>query len=181
MIVTDQKPLQKTAVDPWSDWKPSWTGKKQTPHDLQEKHSPTQSVDVALTAERSVHRSQRRITDARLWEQMTVAQQNAALEIAAAFEMMGQGLGYVTSNWQRIPGCRNANDAIEARARMVTHYVSWAQKCAAQKISHAMIIDVLAFGFSCRMIDHDRRLKNGATRENLMKGLSLYCELRGWA
>ena len=63
---------------------------------------------------------------------------------------------------------------------MVNFYIEWAQKCARKKISHAMVVDVLCFGFSCRMIDHDRRLKNGGTRENLLRGLLLYCSLRGW-
>ena len=43
-----------------------------------------------------------------------------------------------------------------------------------------MVVDVLCFGFTCRMIDRDRRLKNGSTQKNLMVGLSLYCTLRGW-
>jgi hypothetical protein len=59
-------------------------------------------------------------------------------------------------------------------------YFDWARKCAQKKIHHAMVVDVLCFGLPCRLLDRDRRLKNGATRANLMRGLSLYCELRGW-
>lgn len=166
--------------DPWEDWKPLWTGKKRTPQDMQERHLPTEEVAVRLTADRKMHRSQRRIVDARLWDAMTDTQQNAALSIAAAFEMMGRGMGYVTSNWQRIPGCSGQSNVSEAHARMIREYVEWAEKCAKKKISHSMIIDILCFGFSCRMVDRDRRLKNGSARENLMMGLSLYCLLRGW-
>jgi hypothetical protein len=166
--------------DAWRDWKPQWTGKNQTPHDLQEKHSPTEQASLRLTAERLLQQSQRRIVDARLWESMTAPQQAAAIQIAASFEMIGRGMGYVASNWQRIPGCRGPSDIAEAHARMMNAYMMWAQKCAKRKISHAMVIDVLCFGFPCGLIDRDRRLKNGATRDNLMKGLSLYCELRGW-
>jgi hypothetical protein len=159
-----------------ADWKPHWTGdrrgRKATPHDLQEKHSPT--APSRKTA------SQRRIVDARLWEAMTEAQQDAALEIAASFDMMGRGIGFVTSNWQRIPGCRGVANVAEAHARMMKFYMEWATTCAQRKISHAMVVDVLCFGFSCRLIDRDRRLKSGATRRNLMQGLALYCELRGW-
>lgn len=166
--------------DPWSDWKPAWTGKNRTPQDTQERHSPTEQVAVRLTAERQVHKSQRRIVDSRLWEAMTPVQQDAAIEIAAAFEMMGRGMGYVLSNWQRIPGCRGSSNVSEAHANMMNLYIGWAQKCAKKKISHSMVVDVLCFGFSCRMIDRDRRLRTGSTRENLMLGLSLYCDLRGW-
>ncbi|MBI3441307.1 MAG: hypothetical protein HY052_05840 [Proteobacteria bacterium] len=166
--------------DPWLDWKPLWTGKKRTPQDRQEQHSPTEPVTVRLTAERQVHRSKRRIVDGRLWDAMTPAQQDAALILAISHEMMGRGMGYVSSNWQRIPGCRNSANVSEAHARMINFYIAWAQQCARQKISHSMVADVLYFGFSCRMIDHDRRLKTGSTRDNLMRGLSLYCDLRGW-
>lgn len=185
MIVTDDKRPDtgvppEAMYDPWHDWKPLWTGKKSTPQDFQERHSPTEKVTVRLTAERHQHTSQRRIVDARLWESMTLGQQDAALAVAAAHDMMGRGMGYVQSNWHRIPGCAGPDNIAESHARMINTYVEWAQKCAKRKISHAMIVDVLCFGFSCRMIDHDRRLKSGATRENLMKGLTLYCELRGW-
>jgi hypothetical protein len=182
IIVDDKRPKEPAPAsdDPWADWKPQWTGKKKTPYDVQERHSPTERVNVRLTAERRVQQSQRRIVDARLWESMTAPQQDSAIEIAAAFEMIGRGLGYVTSNWQRVPGCRGPSHAVDAHARMIRFYIEWAQMCAKRKISHAMVVDVLCFGFTCRMIDRDRRLKNGGARENLMEGLALYCEVRGW-
>lgn len=186
MIIDDRRPKDTSQAppgipgDPWADWKPVWTSKKSTPQDMQEKHSPTEQVSVRLTSERQAHSSQRRIVDARLWGAMTIFQQDAALVIAASFDMMGRGMGYVTSNWQRIPGCKNGSNVTELHARMIQFYIEWSQKCARKKISHSMVIDVLCFGFSCRMIDRDRRLKTGSTRENLMSGLSLYCELRGW-
>lgn len=182
MIVIDEKrPAAPDFLkDPWEDWKPLWTGKKRTVQDMQERHSPTEQVSVRLTAERRLHKSQRRIVDARLWEGMSAVQQDAAIEIAMAHEMLGRGMGYVLSNWQRIPGCSGPSNISEAHARLINFYTGWAQKCAKQKISHAMVIDVLCFGFSCRMLDHDRRQRPGGTRENLMKGLSLYCDLRGW-
>ncbi len=65
-------------------------------------------------------------------------------------------------------------------ARLINAYVEWAKRCAKAKVSHSMIIDILSFGFSCRALDRDRRLGKGSSRQNLMEGLSLYCELRGW-
>lgn len=173
-------PPADLSQDPWADWRPSWTGKNRTPQDLQERHSPTEQMNVRVTPERQQHQSQRRIVDGRLWESMTAVQQDAAIAIATSFDMMGRGMGYVLSNWQRIPGCRGSANVTEAHARMIKAYIEWAQKCAPRKISHSMVVDVLCFGFSCRMIDRDRRLKTGSTRGNLMQGLSLYCELMGW-
>lgn len=174
--------------DPWHDWKPQWTGarptpqdsKGATPHDLQETQAPTEPAAMHVHAHKLPQLAQRRIVDARLWEAMTARQQVATLEIAASFEMIGRGMGFATSNWQRIPGCRGVGNVAEAQARMTRFYMDWATACVKRKISHAMVVDVLCYGFSCRHIDRDRRLKNGATRKNLMKGLSLYCELRGW-
>ncbi len=172
--------------DPWADWTPRWTEKKPapqqratppkaTPHDFQERYAPTRRA-----SERQAESARRRIVDARLWDAMTFSQQDAACAIASAFDMLGKGLGYAASNWERIPGCRGAENVSEAHARMINTYTLWARNCAREKISHAMVLDVLCYGFSCRMIDCDRRLKHGATRENLMKGLTLYCRLQGW-
>jgi hypothetical protein len=190
MMIDDQRRKDTPAAqgflkDPWSDWKPAWSGKNVsaknlTVHDVQERHSPTERAAIRLSAEKQLHHAQRRITDGRLWDAMSGVQQDAAIEITIAYEMMGRGMGYVLSNWQRIPGCRGATHVSEAHSRLIRDYMAWAQKCAAQKISHAMVIDALYFGFSCRMIDHDRRQQNGAARTNLMNGLSLYAALQGW-
>lgn len=64
--------------------------------------------------------SRRRITDARLWDAMTPAQQSAGIAIADSHELIGRGLGYVASNWQRIPGYRSSSNVSEAHARMVS-------------------------------------------------------------
>jgi hypothetical protein len=178
-------PIILPAEDPWAEWKPLWTNKNRklknkTTHDIQERHSPTEPVTVRLTATRSAHKSQRRIVDNRLWEAMSSSQQNAALQIALAFELMGRGLGYVNSNWQRIPGCKGQSNVSESHARLIQVYTEWAAHCALNKISHSLIIDILCFGHSCRTVDRDRRLKNGSARANLMQGLSLYCRRMGW-
>lgn len=168
----------KDAQDPWHDWKPQWgRAASATPHQLQEQHNPTQSVMLNLSGQETAQ-CHRRIVDARLWDQMTAAQQRAAIEIARAFESMGRGLGYAASDWTRLPGGRGA--AGSDPAFLVRGYVEWTRECHREGISHSMVIDVLCFGFACKMIDRDRRVRGGTTRRNLMEGLSLYCRLRGW-
>lgn len=185
MILVDEKRPKKEALpavsllqDPWVDWKPQWQ-EKDTPHPQQELHSPTEEVLLRLAAEKETLAARRRIADARLWNAMTLVQQDAAIAIANSHELMGRGLGYVASNWHRIPGCRSSSNVSEAHARMISTYMDWAKACATKAISHACAVDVLCYGFSCRMIDRDRRLKNGSTRKNLMKALTLYAELCG--
>ena len=167
-------------IDPWQGWNPCWTEAELTPQDWQETHSPSENTQVKLPEQKNSQAVNRRIVDARLWESMTADQQSAAIKINLAFEMMSRGMGYAQSNWQRIPGCKSASNIGEAHARMINVYIAWAKECAVKKISHSMAVDVLCFGFSCQMIDCDRRLRKGSTRCNLLAGLTLYCELRGW-
>lgn len=163
--------VQERTIDQWLQWKPKWTGKQKTPHDLQEKHAPAVKLPDG---------SVRRLLDARLWLRMSHAQQEAAMEIATSFELASSGLGYKNSNWLRQPNCGYSN-MTDARAELVNIYFEWARKCTLEKISHAMIIDVLCFGHACRAVDRARRMKNGTAQKYLLRGLSLYCELRGWA
>lgn len=62
----------------------------------------------------------------------------------------------------------------------VSSYIEWAERCLREKISHAMAVDILAFGHSCRAVDRDRRLRAGTARRNLIEALALYCRLKGW-
>lgn len=180
--------------DPWADWQPQWqqprhrkkskadkTTAPETVHDRQESHSPTEAVNLRVSATRQEIRCQRRIVDARLWEAMTPPQQDAALEIAKAYETIGRGLGYIAADWQRIPGSSSHSGNIAAaHSRLINRYIDWTKACHKEKVSHSMIIDVLAFGFSCRALDRDRRQRSGTSRQNLLDGLSLYCRLQGW-
>ncbi len=120
--------------DPWAGWQPAWTTRHRgrhrknappvTPHDHQETHSPTEAVELRLSAERTTTRSQRRIVDARLWDAMTPAQQDAALEIDYAFQLLSRGLGYRMSDPHRMRhgGGRGQGGEIERQAQRIAEY-----------------------------------------------------------
>jgi hypothetical protein len=118
--------------------------------------------------------------DRRLWESLTPAQQDAAAEIARACETMSRGLGFSQSDWQRVPGARGASNIGTLHGRLIRGYVEWSRLCQKEKISHAMIVDVLVFGLSLRQSDRERRVKKGFSRSNLLAGLRVYCQMRGW-
>ncbi len=141
------------------------------------KRRSTEEVAIHTTPNRQPQKIQRRIVDNRLWGAMTAMQQQAALRIAVSHEMMGRGLGYVSSNWERIPGCRGSSNVSEMHAQMIDRYVKWAQECTKQKISHSMVLDILCFGFSCRAVDQNRRMRTGSARKNLMLALDLFCKI----
>jgi hypothetical protein len=172
----DPANMDPRTMDPWTDWQPDWRG---TPHGLQERHSPTEDFSLRLSAGREQRSGRRRITDARLWAAMSPAQQDAAIEIAALFEALSRGIGYTSSDWTRLRGGGGGNPA-EIQGRLFTGYADWARRCHKAGVSHSMILDILAFGFSCHALDRDRRARPGWSRRNLLKGLALYCEVKGW-
>lgn len=162
--------------DIWRDWRPEWPARprRKSPSSTVAQAAALQTADVharqeLLAPTTPVHLrgaaggedvTRRRIVDARLWDAMSGTQQDAALQIAMAFETMGRGLGYVSSDWQRIPGAAGAGNAGAAHGRLVHGYVEWTKQCHREKISHAMIIDILVFGSSCRQQDRKRANKS---------------------
>ncbi|TAL37280.1 MAG: hypothetical protein EPN97_05485 [Alphaproteobacteria bacterium] len=178
--VPPSKSREHMFADPWEGWKPAWGRGDATPHALQERHSPSMAVALRAPQGRSAECSQRRIVDARLWEAMTQAQQDAALEIARVFESLSRGIGFQVSDWTKTPSMRGGANPAEIHARLLSGYVDWTLRCRKAGVSHSMIIDVLVFGFSCQALDSDRRVRKGSTKANLLKGLSLYCEVKGW-
>ena len=180
-----------------SEWAaPEWSPVNrppQTPHDHQERHSPSRVTTQTGKASSATSRAtpgatsgpetapRRRIIDARLWAALSPAAQDAAIDIATACETMGRGLGFVISNWKRIPGTSGApHNIAEIHARMINDYTRWARACHGENISHGAIIDILVMGASCRAVDAARRTRPGFAKRNLLLGLDLYCRLKGW-
>jgi hypothetical protein len=176
--------------DPWADWQPQWHLKKtrkaraaartESVHERQESHSPTTPVLLRDGTGGADAACRRRLTDARLWDALSPLQQDAAAEIAQAYETISRGIGYAISDWQRAPVQRGRGNAAMAQGRSIDAYAEWAQACRERGLSHSLIVDVLVFGFSCGALDRDRRARNGFCRDNLQEGLTLYAELQGW-
>lgn len=169
----------------WEGWKPDWTRDTTSPHARQEKHSPTAPVRRRMQSDRfdmpRQESARRRISDARLWDKLSPAQQDAAHEIALAFEGIGRGLGYAAINFERLPSARGgAAGALECMEHLVNAYLEWTKRCKQSRVSHSMVIDVVVFGFSCRALDRDCGARRGAARKNLAEGLDIYCRMKGW-
>ena len=182
-------PAAAELSDPWRDWQPQWQlrasddslRQNAAPHDVQERHSPTEATQLrngkgTNTPDTSCRR---RIVDARLWESFDDLQQQAALEIAQSFARLSRGLGFASSDWQRLPGARQASGS-DGHAVLAGPYIDWTKACQREKVSHSMAIDILCFGISCRRLDRDRRVRTGTARQNLLQALTLYTKIRGW-
>ncbi len=168
--------------DPWAGWKPVWgEGGNKSPQDFQEDRTPTETVELRAGAQgRTVERCRRRVTDARLWEGMSVPQQDAAVEIERAFALISRGVGYRISNPYAPRVDHGRTNANERQGIVVAGYVSWANDCMKAKLSHAAALDILGFGKTCREVDRERRVRKGWARENLSECLFLWCKMRGW-
>lgn len=165
--------------DPWRDWQPQWRGAG-TPHDLQERHAPTEAVYLRDAHGRDQEHCQRRILDARLWDGLPAASQAAARQIMLHYESLSRGLGFATSDPQRLPGARNPLGAINGFAQLRGLYDDWVAACRKDNLSHSMVIDVLCFDISCKLLDRDRGVRSGTSRQNLLAALALYARLAGW-
>lgn len=169
---TPQEP-PKTPV--WEGWSPDWQG---SPHGLQERHSPT-LPHLLRGSSGQAQPPRRRLLDQRLWDALTPPQQDAALEIARACQLLSRGIGFAQSDWAKTPGNKN-NDVAGEFGRLSGLYTRWYKECARSGVNHGSVIDILIFGQSCRAQDRDRKLRSGSSKRNLQAGLSLYCRLRGW-
>lgn len=174
----------------YDGWKPEWTIKKgrkkksqkpQTPHDFQEQHSRTEQFKLRFSQSKEVSYAHRRILDARLWDQMSAHQQEAALKIDRAYHLLSKGLGYRTSapHLERISSS-SKNDINDFQASEISLYVEWANTCTREKLSHAATIDILVFGKTCAKTDKDRKVRKGWAKTNLFDCLNEYCRMKGW-
>ncbi len=171
--------------DQWEDWVPKIHLKrgKKTPHCFQEKHSKTKKVVISDADNgRDIH-CHRRILDSRLWDGLEVIQQDAAISIEKSFRLLSSGTGYSKSDLTKIGQAsfidRGLNDT-EFHAEITNRYIEWTKLCLENRISHAIILDVLVFGKSLSLIDCERRVRKGTAKLNLIEGLDLYCKIRGW-
>ena len=152
----------------------------------QQRHSPT--VESELTAWRQEadgtirllrQRVTRRALDARLWEALDPEQQRAAEGIAAGFAILSRGMGMQSSalGKPRVDGTPLEPDY---PVRLVEDYFRWARACQQEALEHAMVMDVLGYGFTCAETDRRRRRRKGTAAAELRAALELFCRLKGW-
>ncbi len=150
------------------------------PADHQERHSKTEAVMVKLDQTRLTQMCRRRKPDARLMEALSPEQDAAMDAIGAAFRIISEGMGAGVMRYgeQTDRGVASSSaDAEDRRQRIVSRYFEWGAKCIPNGVSHAAIMDIIAYGASPNRVDCDRKKGRGWAKANLMDGLTLYCKI----
>ena len=153
------------------------------PQDWQAAHSPTEPVMVKVSAARDDDElTRRRKIDKRLWEAMTVEQEQAAMDIAHAFTLITGDIAVGVANYGT-RGARRTGASVHETDRAVAlqeAYFDWGRRCLSAGISHSAAMDVLAFGIPVSEIGCLRKKAAPWARKNLFRALSMYCRVKGW-
>lgn len=151
------------------------------PADWQERHSPTEAVNVRFdTAKRTtIEICRRRIVDARLWDAMRAEEQTAAERIYCGFVLISGPSLVKCVTLERVDG-KTANGAANGIRDLSDDYWDWAKTAQRERVRVAEVLDILVFGKSCAQVDRERRQRKGVARGNLFDGLGVYCAMRGW-
>lgn len=157
------------------------------PVDHAAKHRPTEPFNIRPTGEirgGKVIRSrpelvQRRKQDARIFKDMTPAQESA-------FELIGYGWRALGSDVMlksgfdvlRVDGGRRSINP-ERAAQIAKQYMDWAKACPVNEVSVNPIINIIGWAAPMRATERLYRMKNGTAKPNLINGLELYIEMWG--
>ena len=152
------------------------------PADWQEQHSPTEAVEVRIDHQRTKQTATRRKMDARMWDAMTRAEEQAAECILAAVLIRTGEVGIKARRFDRsVPGpdC-SASDRAGRQADLLRRYDRWVQHARTEGLSPSDVIQIIVHGQSCGQQDRDRRQRNGTAKAHLIKALTLFAVQQGW-
>ena len=148
------------------------------PLDWQERHSPTEAVEVRVTGERRRVATRRRKQDARVFDGLSSYHEQAMMDILAAFLYVIGGAGYRSFRYERIiPGARPLHGNEE---KLREHYKEWIDMGArgAFKLKPALAIIVEAKSYTITASLFNKR--RSWVKDNFHDSLMTYCEIRGW-
>ena len=119
---------------------------------------------------RTINRCLRGGADARLMAGLTPDQQGAFERIEAAHRMLTVGVGMQTFDPNRVRGSGSGD--VERGAILQVDYMAWYARCTKARLSPALALDTISFGWSLRHMDKERRKPRGYARDNLVACLN---------
>lgn len=145
---------------------------------FRDQHGGLSWDEVKVTAERRARERVRSSPDKRLFDSMTVQQDEAFRQIGLAKMLETNGVGFRVMRFEDTG--RQTGEAAEkdSQALLVAHYRVWRRECQRQRISGLMAEDVIVYGLSLRESDEGRRMRNGTAKANLFKCLDAWWDVR---
>ena len=152
------------------------------PDDWQERHSPTEAVEVRIDQKRTKQTAIRRKMDARMWDAMTLAEERAAECILAAVLIRTGEVGVKVQRFDKSPpgpDCA-ASDRADRQADLLQRYDRWVEDARLEGLSPSDVIQIIVHGQSCGQQDRERRQRNGTAKAHLIQALALFAVQQGW-
>ena len=146
----------------------------------QERHSPT--VEIAVDdpeATRKVRKNLTRVRQSEAWRhnQLSGLQREAEREIELAYRANG-GPQAAVAKYGSVGG--QGDGGIELSAEIAAAWRDWNVETGRRRINKWVVIDCVSEPRTLAEIERSRRLAPGKALSHYTRGLSLWCELRGW-
>lgn len=148
----------------------------------QERHSPT--VEIAVDdpeSTRKVRRNLTRVRQSEAWRhnQLNGMQRDAEKEMEFAWRQRTAEVKQAVSKYGP-QVMRSVDNRIDLGADADKTWRKWAKDAVGRDIKIEAIVDTLAEPKTLAQIERDHRMERGEAMSNYIKGLDLWCELRGW-
>lgn len=157
------------------------------PADWQERHSPTEAVEVTISkgTRRTQEQCRRRQVDAQLWR--TIEGENAEYRrrakaaelIERAVSLITQGVCIKIQSFQRAGLSYHAGWRAR-QAELVEWYQEWAREAEREGLNVSDVLQILVHGEALRDQDRRNRQRNGRAIQHLIEALEVYTKLRKW-
>jgi len=149
--------------------------------DWQEQHSPT--VEVAVDdpeATRKVRRNITRVRQSEAWRhnRLSSMQRDAEKEMEFAWRQRTSGLGAASPKYGA--ALRGSSNRIDLGSSVEASWVEWCRMVHGRRIMLDAVTDCLAEPLTLVEVERKHRMRKGQAFENYVKGLDLWCEVRGW-
>lgn len=161
------------------------------PEHWQEAHSPTEPAMVreyvkdaatgVMKPEDVPGKARRRKADNRVWAAMTLEQEQAAIRIVRAWDLITGGMGFATTPTEVRDRARQAEEQSDFLAEVEADYFAWGRLCVREDPHmHPITVAWLGDAIPLSTIDERFHKRRGTARKMLFDGLSLYAEMKGW-
>ncbi len=149
--------------------------------DWQERHSPT--VEIAVDDPEATRRVRRNLTrcrqsDAWRHNRLNGMQRDAEKEMEFAWRLRTNGLGAASPKYGT--GLRGNSNRIDLGSSVEASWIEWCRMVHGRRITLDAVTDCLAEPLTLAEVERKHRMRKGEAFDNYVKGLDLWCEVRGW-